>query len=74
MYYITKKNQNNDLLFWNARYKNFNYSSGSPYGSLSSAKEAFSRIVATYNISSSDVEIMSYETVINYVNRINTNQ
>lgn len=69
MFLITKKNANNDYLFWNARTKNFNYSKPTKYGSLNSAKTALSVIIQTYKISPVGVEIASVETILNSYNK-----
>jgi hypothetical protein len=70
MWYICKKNAYGDYLFWSSRRKNFNYSSGSSYASLDSAKRAFSAIISTYNISPIGVEVVSHEAVLNNYNKV----
>ena len=70
MWYIAKKNQYGDYLFWNAHHKNFRYSGGSGYASLDGVKKAFSAIIQTYKIDPAGVEIVSTETILNSYNQV----
>jgi hypothetical protein len=70
MWYIVRRNQYNDYLFWNAHHKNFRYAGGSAYASFNGAKAAFRAILQTYGIDPVGIEIASTETILNSYNRV----